>query len=678
MVELPFLVVHGAVIAKLVVGVPAAAGLGAILLTRRRRDRRAARQIVAAWTAQVTGPTEGEVTLCGVFRETATEAWLEVAGERVVLATPPTVLRGSRARWSWHAATPSHTIADRDEVVVRGQLARQADGTADAAASYRREAGTWVMTAAQAVATRPATRARPLHPLATLSWLAVLGLMAWFGGRALGRTGLDHHREFDRLRTDHVPDGLVRAAAMPGTRSDALRELASFYEREYVNSAEANELRIGIARLRDGCAGEGAALADQDRFEAALAVATACGDDETAFEQLLFLGRYEQAEAIASTANASPYERGLAALGAGHWARAADVVDEVVVELRAAPGYGADADRADGAVGMSCLASLFRVHAGDAAAAAKLRADASAGPTCAVIEALSRPPAEQAAALRAAKAQLPEFHRLRFDVDLLLWAAGDPPTDGVSLFTPIAAQLDAFADYHEPWLATTALALRDSALSRAWMVSYDVLRGDFADARVQAAQVRAQSPTRSTYDNAEALEIGIAVRTGGPLPASIAEVHPAVADAASLRGARGPRTDAVAARFATFEQACVPLVEAAFDPARQSEGGPLAEVLERCTIHWSRAPVLLLARLPSITSERDRVNRAARLLRDSFGSGTLGLPFRFLQRAAIERDLARLTDTPEAAAAWQALIDAHARVLADRDRMIAMILWHKL
>jgi hypothetical protein len=58
-------------------------------------------------------------------------------------------------------------------------------------------------------------------------------------------------------------------------------------------------------------------------------------------------------------------------------------------------------------------------------------------------------------------------------------------------------------------------------------------------------------------------------------------------------------------------------------------------------------------------------------------SGTLGSenPFYFISWAAFRRDLARALGDDADAARWQRIVDAHARVLADRDKVIALRLF---
>jgi hypothetical protein len=43
--------------------------------------------------------------------------------------------------------------------------------------------------------------------------------------------------------------------------------------------------------------------------------------------------------------------------------------------------------------------------------------------------------------------------------------------------------------------------------------------------------------------------------------------------------------------------------------------------------------------------------------------------------AVAQRDLMRVSGNTDLAARWQAIVDRHARMLADRDRAIALMLW---
>ena len=86
----------------------------------------------------------------------------------------------------------------------------------------------------------------------------------------------------------------------------------------------------------------------------------------------------------------------------------------------------------------------------------------------------------------------------------------------------------------------------------------------------------------------------------------------------------------------------------------------------------------VLALLPRITKDRDRLSAAMSWRRLDFDVAPRGVPFKFLTRASYRRDLARAAGDLAVAHRWQAIIDTHMSVLADRDRVIALILWHRL
>src|SRR5262245_49721127 len=93
MAGLPFLVVHGALIAKLLVGLAVIVGFGGVLALRDLAARRAARREVEELAGKVTAPHEGRGVVRGAYRG----KWLDCAGEKIAIADPM-IVYGSHAR----------------------------------------------------------------------------------------------------------------------------------------------------------------------------------------------------------------------------------------------------------------------------------------------------------------------------------------------------------------------------------------------------------------------------------------------------------------------------------------------------------------------------------------------------------------------------------------------------
>lgn len=134
--ELPFLVLHGAIIAKLLVVAATAGGPGLVWLVRRKRDAKQARSELHARLGLVAAPTDGEATVRGTLREAGPQRWLDCAGERIDLEGEIRVVRGTRATWRRKQSTASQFVRDGDDVIASGQLARRPGDNA-AASSYR-------------------------------------------------------------------------------------------------------------------------------------------------------------------------------------------------------------------------------------------------------------------------------------------------------------------------------------------------------------------------------------------------------------------------------------------------------------------------------------------------------------------------------------------------------------
>src|SRR5512140_848271 len=107
MQELPFLVVYGAIVAKVLVAGTTVAGLGLAWWARKKRDAAHARSELGARLGRVVAPVEGEATVRGTLRESGGRRWLDCAGERIDLEGEVHVVRGTHATWRRGQATAS-------------------------------------------------------------------------------------------------------------------------------------------------------------------------------------------------------------------------------------------------------------------------------------------------------------------------------------------------------------------------------------------------------------------------------------------------------------------------------------------------------------------------------------------------------------------------------------------
>lgn len=173
--ELPFLLVHGAIVWKVLLVALIFATFGIIAVIRSWCVRRAARSQVAWSSRKLTPLAEGPVTLRGrlhgyVRTIDTGDAWhhdrhdlvlLDCGGERIELIGNAATVHGSRTtRVSWWQRSLLRGVHDGDDVIVKGTLRRS-----ERCAMYREDASSWQLVDAQLSAMTPRTRARALGPM---------------------------------------------------------------------------------------------------------------------------------------------------------------------------------------------------------------------------------------------------------------------------------------------------------------------------------------------------------------------------------------------------------------------------------------------------------------------------------------------------------------------------------
>jgi hypothetical protein len=339
--ELPFLIVYGAWVWKvLLVVIPVAIVATRWALSLRRLTVAARAAVAAALARRATRLAEGEIVVVGTLRDDA----VECGGERIAFDGSITVP---------HGEPPD----EGDDVIVQGVLVRRAD--ASTGRDYRTAAGGWVMTGAIAMtAVRPRVRTPSTGMLRTALTLAAAGAVTYGSLCCVGSAALGDMYDAE----DDVPS---LAAAMPNTREDALEELEWRLEH-----AGADELGawLALADLRRGCAGRVQVLRTTEHLDDAYALATRCGLQAEAWEALVLLGRYDDAFSLGYRGADSMLEA-RAAIGAGRWREAAAALGRAarVNETLAA----AEDDATDALVlrkaanRYRCIAQLARAHAGE-------------------------------------------------------------------------------------------------------------------------------------------------------------------------------------------------------------------------------------------------------------------------------------------------------------------------
>lgn len=277
---LPVTVVYGALLWKVAAALIAIAGVVVVRLARGRRARRRARAEVARRMVGVTAPVlaraEGVATVTGIlrggiastlelgghgFHDRAGELYVDYKGERVELAAPVRVVHGT-------LATASRGLPRATPPALRAHVARAIDAGSRVSRVLRRAAGGRVHRLAQvrdgdAVIVRgtfgkrggvdrfgvrtwllePEPGARelelcavsPAAPVVPLRWYGALIVAAALAAGACIAMNAVGMRALARGRATAAPaelgtfDPLALAAALPGTRAEALDELARRY-----------------------------------------------------------------------------------------------------------------------------------------------------------------------------------------------------------------------------------------------------------------------------------------------------------------------------------------------------------------------------------------------------------------------------------------------------------------
>jgi hypothetical protein len=699
--ELPFLVAHGGIVWRVLVG---ASAVGAIALRRSRATKRARKEAlasVAGRASEVTAPVEGAATVRGTlkggsaatlvvrtdFKTTSNDdhgdsLWIDCDGQRIELAGAVRVERGTsvtRARRvpdgtpdklreavkKSHGEHALESVREGDTVIAYGKLSRIAGEATD----YRESAGAWrieptddaIVIAAATPASAPPAIGIIGHVLTGM----LGGLVVLFALYVTGRIALSGERSRTPYLEPALPglDRYAIAAATPWNRSDALEEIEHRLEYDITRDATSAEQLRAVARLRRGCDGELGALYQQDRYEDAVPVAQACGSGDDVANTLSLLGRFDEA---------SDRNRGdvIADIGAGHWREAADAL----------------AAEHESSAHKPCLEQLFRLWGGDAGARDRLRAMAGHGDAaCDAIAAFALPTqAETAAALAAIET---DDASLNADIQPLAWSLGADRPENDWATRPgeaMAIRDDEMSEVTAcTLLAPAVLSARklvpgtqEFEQAHVWMANYWALRGDFAKARAEAkvAAGPGAEPPPYTQVEAGAMLETLAVRTGDPLPfgPDTEEARYAwVEDAVAIRAGK-PLPEGKEMFF--LPETCIKDGTAALAKAAAGDGNPLADLMTECDVSSYMDFMPVYAALVNVKTGRDRLATRFHYIHGSYG--LFGEPLRVLHRAVLRRDLAHLLGDEQEAQRYQAVIDHHMAAFADPKHLIGLLLYN--
>ncbi len=636
-----FLAIHGVIVSFVVLAVGALPGLLVVLLVRRRREANRARAEMRLRMVHIDNPRPGPIATCGVVRELGEGGWvLDCDGERVRIAGTPKIVLGTRARWRWRDTAPLHTVSVGDAVIARGLMAEAVEGHGNA--SHRLSAREWVLSpsveteSVELCALRPVSCPRALGPWRIGVAMIVLGAAAWWPLRAAGNAMSPRFAD-DMPRDDAGLWRILVSAMMPGVNERALDSAAYWLENRSPRTLATVERRIWLAGVVS-CEDAVMMAIRYGRDDEAIELANGCGHPAYAIAALGSRGDYEEAAKLLDDPSIAgeryTHDRGVVAIAAGRWKQAAAIADQL----------SRDRPRTDPRAA-ECVAALLRARAGLAAAFTPPNRPDLEPAVCEVVGALLQPVDDRARTLE----HVTEWYDLG-------WSYGGRPPEIDEHDLPDGST-------NRIWLAPFARAIEDSETARSWMVWHELVRGDLATARASLPA----SPLTALQ-----LASVIALAAGTELPPWPAETP---ADWDSLGGARRFSREGTAdpASFVVKYRpvpACNELAAAAVPAAAAGNGDPLADFVARCDGADHNLLLVAIARTKST-----RLAAAYSLPPLSLASGT---PAGSAWFAARQRDVARIIGDRATAERMQAQVDKQLRVLGDRDRLEALLLWSRI
>jgi len=491
-----------------------------------------------------------------------------------------------------------------------------------------------------------------------LVWFGVL----WAVGFAARRIAADPVKPWPPMTHVDAFGAAALAAAMPGARAEALDHLERHVDADMENTEAGRRQLIALHELRGECPAE--VLVSRGSLEEWLAATRRCDTPGHLADALVYLGSYDEAEPMVDAETSADVATAVH-IATGNW-RAAAAAAERAADAEEVHPRSTDVARTHRDVAAArCMAALFRARAGEAPAFDRIR-DHALAPTCAMAAAVTLPADQAVAALAAIHDPL---------ADQLARAHGGALPDeswyaepyDTLLGLPASAWLTPFVLATHPVMPPNPTAGLHHDLAH-----LALHRGDIAEARRQLGLIPGDATDASHIQARLAMEIALRDTT-----LELAEPPPAAADFSDLiRVRRGdPVHSAVFTELTPDE--CKTALAPALAAAQAGDGAPLAEVFRTCRVMWIDVPDYLLAVLPRVTRHREELARALRLYHAIPTPSITNerLPFGDLDNIVASRDLARLAGDAEATAAWSALYARRTKPLADRDRLIALLLW---
>ena len=678
--ELPFLVVHGAIVWKVLLLALVGGTAAMSIAIRNWRARRVARARTKESLRDARSLVDGRTCVRGVlrggslytlsngaaFRDHLEGApWLDCAdGVCVDIAGAGHVAVGSRATSSTlrvPKGTPKEladvkgawvltSVREGDELVVRGVATR----TQQDVASYREDAMGWALEDDIIVcAVKPAALAQPRHAIAQAFMLLAVSCVCYGPLHKVGSVAasrVDKPPALGDLREIPSFGALSIACAMPSACSGALESERRWYFERYGNRGSALG-QFDALWQSDPCGLAGVQVR-QVRLEPALASARACGDRAYEAWIQLFLGNYRAALDLAPQ---RAIVREYAAVGVGDWKIAAEAAEAIAA--RPKESHEDVEYFALGTAATRCRAAWYRHLAGSADAFANV--DVKTG-ACGVLAALARPEQEQRDLLLAVVK-----HERGLDIKDQDWVALSRANAILAMLGGVEPdhrqEIDvAFGVDPEFWLTAFETPSSPALEGRAGIV---VMRGDFAAAHA-AANAITDAQRRDTVRK------WIALREGTQPPAD-GYRHAALDEPLALRSGTIPKDEG----RGVYPEECEPRLLRGVEAALAGDGRLLAGVFTDCHVYYDRMTKLLFGILPRVKNGRAELADALRAFRDDLTTFTLDrVPFRLIRDLADTRDLARLVGDVEESNRLQTIIDRHAKLLVDRNRTIAMLM----
>ena len=174
------------------------------------------------------------------------------------------------------------------------------------------------------------------------------------------------------------------------------------------------------------------------------------------------------------------------------------------------------------------------------------------------------------------------------------------------------------------------------------------------------------------------IELAVDLRSRSPLPEAALTDDDATSLFARILPWRLDKTSALGTLVPSgvWPQSCKARYGAALAQAAGGDGGSLAQVFAHCDVFWQEYPETLIGVLPKVKAHRHELAAALRFHRDQdMTYSYANIPFRELADIVRYRDLARLIGDEDEAKRWQAIFARFDKVLSDRRRLIAFMLW---